>query len=106
MVGGIYFINMPYSDFSIAKGRPVLVFYEIDKNDCLILPLTTNLARNGVLITNDNLKSGSLKKQSVIIVPKITAIDKSLINVSSLIANLNNDTLTKVAQNICQKLNC
>lgn len=42
MVGNIYFINMPYSDFTKAKGRPVLVYKEIDKSDFLILPLTSN----------------------------------------------------------------
>jgi len=26
MVGNIYFINMPYSDFTKSKGRPVLVY--------------------------------------------------------------------------------
>ncbi len=30
MVGHIYFINMPYSDFTKSKGRPVLVYKEID----------------------------------------------------------------------------
>jgi len=48
MVGGIYFIEMPYSDFKQFKGRPVLVFKVIDKNDLLILPLTTNLNREGI----------------------------------------------------------
>ena len=33
MVGGIYFIEMPYSDFKQSKGRAVLVFRVIDKND-------------------------------------------------------------------------
>ena len=47
MVGSIYYILMPYSDFTKAKGRPVLVLQEIDKNDFLILPLTSNLQREG-----------------------------------------------------------
>ena len=33
MVGRIYFIDMPYSDFKQFKALPVLVFKIIDKND-------------------------------------------------------------------------
>ncbi len=33
MVGSIYFIEIPYSDFRQFKGRPILVFKVIDKND-------------------------------------------------------------------------
>ncbi|MDF1875766.1 type II toxin-antitoxin system PemK/MazF family toxin [Sulfurimonas sp. SAG-AH-194-I05] len=40
MVGHIYYINMPYSDFTKVKGRPVLVVQEIDSNDVLVLPLS------------------------------------------------------------------
>jgi len=69
VVGGIYFISMPYSDFKTAKGRPVLVFKAIDKNDVLILPLTTNLQREGIKINSEDIRDGSLKKESVIIVP-------------------------------------
>jgi len=47
MVGSIYFIMMPYSDFKDFKGRPVLVFQELGKEDVLVLPLTTNLSREG-----------------------------------------------------------
>ena len=83
MVGSIYFIEMPYSDFRDFKGRPVLVFREIDKSDVLVLPLTTNLNREGIVISNKDIKKGSLKKESVVIVPKITAIDSSLIGESN-----------------------
>jgi len=38
MVGSIYFILMPYSDFKDFNGRPVLVFKIIDKHDLLVLP--------------------------------------------------------------------
>jgi len=55
MVGSIYFILMPYSDFKTFKGRPVLIFKELGKEDLLVLPLTTNLNREGVRITKDDL---------------------------------------------------
>jgi hypothetical protein len=47
---------MPYSNFQEFKGRPILVFREIDKNDLLVLPLTTNLKREGIIITNSDIK--------------------------------------------------
>lgn len=64
MVGSIYFISMPYSDFKKAKARPVLVFKAIDKNDLLILPLTSNLKREGIIITHNDIEDGTLKKES------------------------------------------
>lgn len=106
MVGGIYFIEMPYSDFKHFKGRPVLVFRMIDKNDVLVLPLTTNLHREGIVITNDDIETGSLKKESVVVVPKITAIDMSLILDNNSIATLKNKTFEKILKEICHKFEC
>lgn len=106
MVGGIYFIEMPYSDFKQFKGRPVLVFRMIDKNDVLVLPLTTNLHREGIVITNDDIETGSLKKESVVVVPKITAIDMSLILDNNSIATLKNKTFEKILKEICHKFEC
>ncbi len=106
MVGHIYFINMPYSDFTKAKGRPVLVFKSIDKSDFLILPLTSNLKRDGIVITEDDIQDGRLKKDSVVVVPKLTAIDASLIIGSKFIASLKKDSFTKVKKELCLKLDC
>jgi len=97
---------MPYSDFKNAKGRPVLVFQAIDKNDLLILPLTTNLQREGIKINSEDIRDGSLKKESVIIVPKLTAIDASLILGSRFIASLKEKSFDKVKKELCLKLGC
>ncbi len=106
MVGSIYFVEMPYSDFKQFKGRPVLVFSVIDKNDVLVLPLTTNLHREGIVITNDDIETGSLKKESVVIVPKITAIDALLISERNSIAILKNKSFEKILKEICHKFEC
>jgi mRNA-degrading endonuclease toxin of MazEF toxin-antitoxin module len=106
MVGSIYFIEMPYSDFREFKGRPVLVFRQIDKSDVLVMPLTTNLSRKGIVIGNKDIAEGSLKKESVVIVPKITAIDSGLISQSRKIATLKEKTFAKVSQEICNKFEC
>ena len=106
MVGGIYFIEMPYSDFKQFKGRPILVFRIIDKNDVLVLPLTTNLSREGFVITNEDIQTGFLKKESVVIVPKITAIDISLISEKNSIAMLKDKTFENILKEICRKFEC
>jgi len=106
VVGHIYFINMPYSDFTKSKGRPVLVFKEIDKNDCLVLPLTSNLQREGFLITSDDIEDGRIKKESIIVVPKLTAVDSSLIIGSKFIASLKKESFKKVKNQLCLKLEC
>ena len=106
MVRGIYFIEMPYSDFRQFKGRPVLVLKMIDKNDLLILPMTTNLSREGIMITDDDLEEGSLKKPSVVIVPKITAIDRSLIQEARHIAVLHPKSFGRVEEMLCREFGC
>jgi mRNA-degrading endonuclease toxin of MazEF toxin-antitoxin module len=106
MVGSIYYINMPYSNFKESKGRPVLIIKYIDKNDSLILPLTTNLQRTGIQISNKDIEKGSLKKESVVIVPKITAIDQSLISDEKLIAVLKEKSFQKILQQLCRDFEC
>ena len=106
MVGSIYFIDMPYSDFKQFKARPVLVFKSIDKNDLLILPLTTNLKREGIIVTQKDIKEGSLKKESIVIIPKLTAIDRSLISKQRYIATLKENTFKKVLKEICENFEC
>ena len=106
MVGHIYFIKMPYSDFTKVKARPVLVFQKISKDDFLILPLTSNLLREGIQIGTNDIQDGQLKKDSVIIVPKLTAVDSSLILGAHFIASLKPESYQKVKTEICLKLAC
>lgn len=97
---------MPYSDFAKSKGRPVLVFQSISKDDVLILPLTSNLSREGIKITTEDIADGSLKKESVIIVPKLTAIDSSLIKGSKFIASHKEQRFLHVKKKLYEKLDC
>ena len=106
MVGNIYFISMPYSNFRHAKARPVLVFKSIDKNDLLILPLTTNLEREGIKISTADIENGSIKKESIVIVPKVTAIDKSLISPERFIASPKKESFQNVKKSLCFSLGC
>ncbi len=76
------------------------------KEDVLILPLTSNLNRKGIIIGNKDIASGSLKKESVVIVPKITAIDASLLSSHHLLATLKAESFNKVTQELCAELEC
>ena len=78
----------------------------IEKEDALILPLTTNLNRKGIIINNEDIASGSLKKESVVIIPKITAIDASLLSRHHLLATLKTESFNKVTQVLCTELEC
>jgi len=97
---------MPYSDFTKSKGRPVLVMQKIPQNDVLVLPLTSNTSREGMLLTNKDIEDGSLKKESVIIVPKLTAVDSSLIIGAKFIASLKKESFKSVQKKLCLSLKC
>ena len=105
MVGDIFYVEIAYSNFKKLKGRPILLFKELE-NDFLFLPLTSNLKREGVLVTTKDLEKGFLKKDSVIIVPKIAAIDKNLIESSKYLATLKSNKFSEVKKILCNKLEC
>ncbi len=105
MVRDIYFIEIPYSNFKVLKGRPVLIFKELE-NDYLFLPLTSNLERKGVILTNSDLNDGNLRKNSVVVVPKISAIDKKLVNNSRFLATIKESKFLEILNSVCNKLEC
>ncbi len=105
MVKNIYFTNIAYSNFKQLKGRPILLFKELE-NDFLFLPLTSNLQRDGIVLNNDDLIDGELKKESVIIVPKISAIDKNIILNSKFIGTLKNSKFDELLLKLCASLEC
>ena len=106
MVGRIYFTEITYTNFKESKGRPILLIKELE-NDYLFLPLTSNLNKNGILINNEDLSDGVLRKKSIIIVPKISAIDKNLIEYKAkYLATINNDKLKIIINKICSSFGC
>jgi len=59
-----------------------------------------------MVITKDDLKKGSIKKESVVIVPKLTAIDSSLIREDNFIARLKTKSFNRVHKEVCLGLEC
>jgi len=105
MVKNIYFVNIPYSNFKQFKARPVLIFKELE-NDFLFLPLTSNLKRDGIVLNREDLVDGNLKKESVVVVPKITAIDKNIIFDSKFIGTVRESKFDKIIIKLCNSLGC
>jgi hypothetical protein len=69
--------------------------------------LISNLNKNGILINNEDLSDGVLRKKSIIIVPKISAIDKNLIEYKAkYLATINNDKLKIIINKICSSFGC
>ena len=58
------------------------------------------------MINNDDLKEGSLKKDSVVIVPKVTAVDSSMIVAEHKIAVLKDKVFQNVLDTLCAGLGC
>ena len=61
MVGEIYLAKIYFTDLSDYKIRPVLVIKTLG-DDCMCLQLTSQLHHPGIVISNDDLVDGVLKK--------------------------------------------
>ena len=61
MVGRIYLAKIYFTDLSEYKIRPVLVL-RVYGEDCLCLPLTSNLKREGFLLGANDLADGFFEK--------------------------------------------
>lgn len=105
MVKSIYFTQISYSDFTQFKGRPILIFKEL-QNDYLYMPITSNLQRKGAVLTNDDMQSGEMRKKSVVIVPKISAIDKKNIIESRLIGTIKESKFNQIQSVFCKEIGC
>jgi len=76
--GDILLIPIPFSDLTASKKRPVLVLsnsiYNQETEDILVAAITSNLyeKRYSVLISNDDMKEGTLKVTSSIFLISIS----------------------------------
>lgn len=81
----ILLIPFPYSELTTTKVRPVIVLSNNEYNekspDIVVVPMTTNLQLReyAVFLTNKDLESGKLIKNSKIKVDRIFSISKKLI---------------------------
>ena len=102
MIWSIHIAKIFYTDIQEYKIRPVYLFKSYLDNDYLYLPLSTNLKRDWIIIWNNDLKSWNLKKDSVVVIPKIGLIHKSLL--MKEIAHLDYKKEITINKKLCSKL--
>lgn len=93
-------LSFPFSDFKSSKVRPVVVVsndsYNIKSRDVIVVPVTTSLTLKeySVLLTNADLESGKLIKDSKIKADRILSISKNLIRMK--IGKVKKEILEKI----------
>lgn len=93
-------LSFPFSNLKSSKVRPTVVisndFYNKKSADIIVVPVTTNLnlKEHVILLTNENLESGRLIKNSKIKVDRIMSIDKKIVRMK--IGRVNTGVLGKI----------
>ncbi len=103
MVGKIYLAKIYFTDLSQYKIRPVLIIKTLD-DDCICLQLTTQYKDSNIVIYNSDLKEGSLKKDSLIVVPKNFTLHNSIL--FKYIATINKEKQEEIFKIFCTKIGC
>jgi len=103
MVGKIYLAKIYFTDLSQYKIRPVLVIKQLD-NDCICLQLTSKIKDKSIIIKNNNLSDGVLKKDSLVVVPKNFTLHKSIL--FKYIATVKEEKLFEIFNIFCIKIGC
>ncbi|MCT7550956.1 type II toxin-antitoxin system PemK/MazF family toxin [Aliarcobacter butzleri] len=103
MVGKIYLAKIYFTDLNEYKIRPVLVIKVLDE-DCICLQLTTQYYNSKILVSNDDLIDGTLKKESLIVVPKNFTLHKSIL--FKYLGKLNDEKQKEIFKIFCEKIGC
>jgi len=81
--GEIILIPVPFSDLSASKKRPVLIVSNDNHNtssfDIVVVAITSNLAQQGISLSNSDMSQGQLPKLSVIRCDKIYSLDRNIV---------------------------
>ena len=96
--GEILLIPVPFSNLSSVKKRPVLVLsnnaHNSSSKDIIVIAITSNLAQQGIEISNNSLTDGFLPKKSIIKVDKVYTLEAGI--VIKKIGKINNNVLSNV----------
>jgi len=103
MVGKIYLAKIYFTDLSQYKIRPVLVIKQLGE-DCMCLQLTSQFKEERIKIDSHDLISGSLRKASMIIVPKNFTLHSSVL--FKCLATINSKKLSSIYNIFCAELEC
>ena len=103
MVGSIYLAKIYFTDLSEYKIRPILVIKELG-NDCICLQLTSQHNNHKIIVTNNDLSNGNLKKDSLVVVPKNFTLHNSIL--FKYIAQIKEEKLKIIFQLFCKEIGC
>ena len=103
MVGRIYLAKIYFTDLSEFKIRPVIVL-RVYGEDCVCLPLTSNLKNKGFLLGTNDLADGFLKRESKVVFPKSFTLHRSIL--IKQIATVREDILSTIHVEFCKKMDC
>lgn len=94
--GDLVVVDFPFSDLTNLKRRPALVLKRISGNDLILCQITSNSFEDSeeIIVTEDDISEGKLKKISYARFTKLFTLDKSLINYK--IGKINNDKITEI----------
>lgn len=105
----IVLLSVPFSELKESKIRPAVVIstdsYNRKFEDMIVVPMTTNLVLRefAVLITNKDLESGRLIKDSKIKVDRIFSVNQKLVKMK--IGKVNKEVHEKVKKTVLELIN-
>ena len=83
--GEIALIPVPFTDLSSSKRRPVLIIsndeYNTASDDLICLAITSQIRglNSEIIITNDNMDSGQIPKDSCVRADKIYTLNQNIV---------------------------
>ena len=104
MVGEIYLAEIYFTDLSESKIRPVLVIKELDKEDVICLQFSTKFKEDRIIVSNNDLIEGKLKKDSLVVVPKNFTLNKQLL--IKKLGKLKDNKFKEIFDKFCEKIGC
>lgn len=103
MVGSLYLVKIYFTDLSAYKIRPVLIIKEMG-SDYGCLQISSQIKNNRIVITQNDIVDGNLKKVSVIVLPKNFTLHNTVL--SKYIAKINKDLFDRIFKQFCTELVC
>ena len=102
--GNLVVIDFPFSDLTELKRRPSLVLKNISGNDFILCQITSNSyhQHEEVIITNNDLSEGKLRKFSYVRFTKLFTLDKSLIRYK--LGKVNSNKLSEILNRLHEYL--
>ncbi len=98
--GSIVVVPFPFSDLSNSKKRPALVLANLKGDDIILCQITSRFSSDmyAVLLTNEDLQTGSLITNSYVRPNRIFTADQNIILKS--VAQVNNEKMVEIINKI------